>query len=79
MRKNDYQPLGKYIEQVDLRNRDLRELPLLGVSVEKKLIQSVANTNGTDMSSYKILKKSELQYMTIHTYIMSVQVQIRLK
>lgn len=63
MRKNDYQPLGKYIEQVDLRNRDLRELPLLGVSVEKKLIQSVANTNGTDMSSYKILKKSEFVYI----------------
>lgn len=63
MRKSDYQPLGKYIEQVDLRNRDLRELPLLGVSVEKKLIQSVANTNGTDMSSYKILKKSEFVYI----------------
>ena len=63
MRKNDYQPLGKYIEQVDLRNRDLRDLSLLGVSVEKKLIQSVANTNGTDMSSYKILKKSEFVYI----------------
>lgn len=63
MRKSDYQPLGKYIEQVDLRNRDLRDLSLLGVSVEKKLIQSVANTNGTDMSSYKILKKSEFVYI----------------
>ncbi len=63
MRRNYYQPLGKYIEQVDIRNRDLRELALLGVSVEKNLISSVANTNGTDMSKYKILHKSEFVYI----------------
>ena len=59
MKREDYQPLGKYIEQVNVRNRVLHDLPLLGVSVEKRLIPSVANINGTDMSNYKILGNKE--------------------
>ena len=38
MRKNDYQPLGKYIEQVNVRNRDLTVTNLMGVSIEKRFI-----------------------------------------
>ena len=63
MKREDYQPLGKYIEQVDIRNRELHDLPLLGVSVEKILIPSVANINGTDMSNYKILGNKEFVYI----------------
>lgn len=64
MNKNNYQRLGKYIEQVDIRNSELLKLPLLGVSVEKKLIPSVANTNGTDFSKYKILSDNDFVYIS---------------
>lgn len=62
MRKNDYQPLGKYIEQVNVRNRDLTVTNLMGVSIEKRFIPSIANTIGTDLSPYKIVKPGQFAY-----------------
>ncbi len=62
MRRNDYQPLGKYIEQVNVRNRDLAVTRLMGVSIEKRFIPSIANTIGTDLSPYKIVKHGQFAY-----------------
>ncbi len=62
MRRNDYQPLGKYIEQVNVRNRDLAVTRLMGVSIEKRFIPSIANTIGTDLSPYKIVKPGQFAY-----------------
>lgn len=62
MRKSDYQPLGKYIEQVNVRNRDLTVTNLMGVSIEKRFIPSIANTIGTDLSPYKIVKPGQFAY-----------------
>lgn len=62
MRKSDYQPLGKYIEQVNVRNRDLTVTKLMGVSIEKRFIPSIANTIGTDLSPYKIVKPGQFAY-----------------
>lgn len=59
MRLN-YSPLGKYIREVNVRNSDLAVTNLLGVSMEKKFIPSVANINGVDLSVYKILRKDQL-------------------
>ena len=47
-----YQRLGKYIREVNVRNRELKVTNLLGLSIEKRFIPSIANTIGTDMSSY---------------------------
>ena len=55
-----YKKLGDYIQQVNNRNRDLQVDTLLGVSITKKLIPSIANTVGTDMSTYKIIEKNNL-------------------
>lgn len=63
MKKDNYKSLGKYIQQTDVRNVDLCDYPLLGVSVEKKLIPSVANTVGTDFSNYKILFPNEFVFI----------------
>lgn len=63
MTKGNYKRLGEYIEPIDIRNRNLRNLPLSGVSVEKNLIPSVANTNGTDFTKYKILGIKEFVYI----------------
>lgn len=55
----DYKPLGEYIRQVDVRNKDRRVERLVGVSVNKTFIPSVANTIGTDLSSYKIIRAGQ--------------------
>ncbi|ADY51845.1 hypothetical protein Pedsa_1278 [Pseudopedobacter saltans DSM 12145] len=60
-----YKKLGDYIQQVNNRNRDLQVETLLGVSITKKLIPSIANTVGTDMSAYKIVEKGQFAYGTI--------------
>ena len=62
MSKVKYQRLGDYIREVDVRNRDLFVATLLGVSISKEFIPSIANTIGTDMSTYKIVHKGQLAY-----------------
>lgn len=54
--KSNYKRLGNYIRQVDVRNRDLAVERLLGLSVNKQFIPSIANTIGTDMSNYKVVE-----------------------
>ena len=63
MSKTNYKRLGDYIREVDVRNRDLKVKELLGVSVSKEFIPSIANTIGTDMSSYKIVKIRQFVYI----------------
>ncbi len=58
MRQN-YQPLGKYIQPVDERNTTLEDLPLVGLSIAKRFINSVANIIGTDLSNYKIIRRNQ--------------------
>ena len=58
-----YQPLGNFIQIVDHRNRDLQVTKLLGLSIDKCFIPSIANLIGTDMSSYKIVEKSQFVYI----------------
>lgn len=57
--KSNYKTLGEYIIEINERNSDLSINKLIGVSMEKTLITSVANIIGTDMSVYKTLKKGE--------------------
>ncbi|MBX2986092.1 MAG: restriction endonuclease subunit S [Bacteroidia bacterium] len=60
--KSNYKPLGKYIQPVVGRNNDLGDLPLVGLSIQKKFIPSIANTIGTDMSTYRIIKRNQFAY-----------------
>ena len=57
--KSNYRPIGDFIELVDVRNKDLRVDHLLGLSITKEFIPSVANTVGTNMSNYKVIKKNQ--------------------
>lgn len=61
MREN-YKALGEYIRLVDERNRDLSVTKLLGVSINKQFIPSIANIVGTDLSSYKIVRTGQFAY-----------------
>ena len=60
--KNNYRKLGDYIQPVDIRNSDLKVSHLLGLSIEKCFIESIANTIGTDFRPYKIVKKGQFAY-----------------
>ena len=60
--KSNYDTLGKYIQLVDTRNKDLAITNLLGVSIEKKFIPSIANIVGTDLSSYKVVRTGQFAY-----------------
>lgn len=61
--RSNYKRLGDYIRQVDIRNKDDERYDLLGVSVEKCFISSIANTVGTDWHNYKIIKKGQFCYI----------------
>ena len=60
MNKGEVKRLGDYIREVDVRNRDLKVTKLLGVSISKEFMPSIANTIGTDMSSYKVVEPLNL-------------------
>ena len=62
MEKNSLYRLGDYIREVDVRNRDLEVTKLLGVSISKEFMPSIANTIGTDMSSYKVVEPRQFAY-----------------
>ena len=62
LNRTDYKRLGDYIREVDVRNRDLKVTKLLGVSISKEFMPSIANTIGTDMSSYKVVEPRQFAY-----------------
>ena len=57
-----YKRLGDYIREVNVRNRELMVTNLLGVSISKEFMPSIANTIGTDMSTYKIVERGQFAY-----------------
>ena len=61
--KSNYKKLGQYIRQVDVRNTEGKEDNLLGVSVQKQFIPSIANTVGTDFTKYKVVRKGQFTYI----------------
>ncbi len=62
MSKAEYKRLGDYIREVNVRNRELKVTNLLGVSISKEFMPSIANTIGTDMSTYKIVERRQFAY-----------------
>ena len=57
--KSNYKSIGELVVKVDNKNTDGTVDTLLGVSIDKCFIKSVANTIGTDLTKYKIIKKNE--------------------
>ncbi|MDD2357786.1 MAG: restriction endonuclease subunit S [Thiovulaceae bacterium] len=60
--RSNYKKIGQFIQQVNIKNNDLAVDNLLGVSITKKFIPSIANIIGTDMTTYKIIKKGQFAY-----------------
>ena len=61
--KSNYKQLGQFIRQVDVRNTEGKEENLLGVSVQKTFIPSIANTVGTDFTKYKVVHRGQFTYI----------------
>ena len=60
---SNYKRLGDYIQVVNIRNKDLENLPLMGLSVSKVFFPTIANLVGTDMSTYKVVYKNQFTYI----------------
>ncbi len=54
-----YKTIEELVTRIDERNSDGTVSELIGVSIDKCFIKSVANTNGTDLSKYKIIRKND--------------------
>jgi len=64
--KSNYKRLGDYIQEVKVRNTELKTEKLLGINIDKFFMPSVANVIGTDMSVYKIVKKNQFACNRMH-------------
>ncbi len=60
--RSNYKKLGQFIKEVSVKNKDLSVELLLGVSITKQFIPSIANTVGTDMSNYKVVEHHQFAY-----------------
>ena len=58
--------LHQLIKEVSIKNRNNEDLPLLGVNKDKEFMPSVANTIGTDLSTYKVVKKGQFATNLMH-------------
>ncbi|MCR5765127.1 MAG: restriction endonuclease subunit S [Treponema sp.] len=54
-----YKKLGEIVELIDERNKDGKVQNLIGVSIDKCFIKSVANTIGTDLTKYQVIRKND--------------------
>ena len=63
--KSNYRCIGDFIQLIDERNKGLVVTNLVGVSISKQFIKSVANTIGTDMENYKIIRKDQFACSTM--------------
>jgi len=61
--QSNYSKIGPYIRRIDQRNVSDKKENLLGVSVSKVFMKSIANTVGTDFRTYKIVKRGQFTYI----------------
>ena len=62
----NYRKLGEIVKLVDERNKSLESSDVLGISIDKEFMPSVANTVGTDLSNYKVLKMNTFACNPMH-------------
>ena len=58
--------LGQLVNWVDNRNKGLQSTNLLGISIDKFFMPSVANIIGTDLSSYKVISENQFACNPMH-------------
>ncbi len=61
-----FEPLGTFVQLVDERNSKMLTDDVLGISIDKYFMPSVANVIGTDLSKYKLLRKGRFACNPMH-------------
>lgn len=64
--KSNYDVLGNHIRLIDRRNNKLVTEQVLGISIDKFFMPSVANVIGTDLSKYKLIQKGNFACNPMH-------------
>jgi type I restriction enzyme S subunit len=64
--RSSFKRIGAYVQQVNARNAGLTVTNLQGVSINKFFMPSVANVNGTDLSTYKVVYKDQFAFNPMH-------------
>ena len=62
----NYKKLGEIVKLIDERNKSLESSDVLGISIDKEFMPSVANTIGTDLSNYKVLRMNTFACNPMH-------------
>ena len=60
-----FKRLGEFIQRVNKKNTDLNVSKLLGVSINKKFIDSIASTDNIDFKNYNIIEKNQFAYSPV--------------
>ena len=64
--KSIFKPLGDFVHLVDERNRETEAENVLGINIDKYFMTSVANTIGTDLGNYKLLRTGRFACNPMH-------------
>jgi type I restriction enzyme S subunit len=64
--RSSYDILGNHIRLIDVRNTNNVTDRVLGISIDKSFMPSVANVIGTDLSRYKLIEKGKFACNPMH-------------
>ena len=65
--KSEKQNIGSLIKEVDNRNTNGLVKNIQGINITKQFMSSVANTNGVDLSKYKVVNKGQFVFSGMQT------------
>lgn len=64
--RSNFEPLGKYIRKVNVRNENSVIETLKGINIDKEFMPSVANTIGSNMARYQVVSQWQFAYNPMH-------------
>ena len=59
--------IGELLEEIDCRNTDSKIKSVKGININKEFMDSVADTNGVDLSKYKVVQENEFAFSGMQT------------
>lgn len=65
--KYDSVEIGHYIKICDEKNTENKDLPVVGINIEKLFIPTAANMEGVNLKNYKVIKRGRFVYSGMQT------------
>ena len=60
-------PVGKLLEEIDVRNTDGTVTNVQGINIEKQFMPSVADTASVNLKNYKVVRNGQFAYSSMQT------------